>query len=77
MSEPIELKIEVAGQGFARAEFSDRYEIPCSIQDRQLDSGDCMWLGVAPYSRMLLTQDMAAALLPLMQRFVETGSIAE
>lgn len=68
-------------RGFARMDFEDRYGKPCSIQDSSLATERCIWLGVntagGKLSRMHLTQAMVAALLPLLERFVATGSIAE
>lgn len=78
------LKIEPTQRGFAYAEFTDRYGVKCSIQDSSLATESAIWLGVhfagVGYrdvsSRMHLTQDMVAELLPLLKRFVRTGSIA-
>lgn len=73
-------------RGFERAEFQDRYDIKCSIQDSSLATEAAIWLGpeerfgdnehkVHDPQRMHLTQDMAAELILVLQRFVETGSI--
>lgn len=78
------MHIEFTQRGFARAEFTDRYGAACSIQDSSLATEDCIWLGCdegrhvdgACLARMHLTPEMAAALIPILQRFVETGSIA-
>jgi len=75
------MNIRYTQRGFALAEFTDRYNAACSIQNSSLASEPCIWLGVHEVAgepaRMHLTQEMVAALLPLLQRFVETGSIAE
>lgn len=64
-------------RGFAYGEFVDVYGAECSIQDSSLAETACIWLGVndGDEARMHLTQAMVSALLPHLQRFVETGSI--
>lgn len=67
-------------RGFAVATFYDRYDVECSIQKSSLATEDAIWLGVdggdRP-SRMHLTQDMVADLIPLLQRFVDTGELTQ
>lgn len=72
-------------RGFQRGEFLDRYGSKCSIQKSSLATEDCLWLGCdeivhaagsEPHNgRIHLTQEMAAELIPLLQRFVETGEL--
>ena len=72
-------------RGFAHGEFLDRYGRPCSIQKSSLAFEDCIWLGCDHETfdkggtpcgaRMHLTRDMAAALVPMLQHFVETGEL--
>lgn len=70
-------------RGFTRAEFMDRYGRTCSIQKSSLATEDAIWLGCDEgrhvggqcLARMHLTQEMVAALLPLLHRFVETGEL--
>jgi len=71
------LELVETGRGFARAEFADRYNRACSIQESSLATENCLWLGCdeGESIRMHLTQAMAADLLPLLQRFVETGKL--
>lgn len=77
------MQIEFTQRGFARADFTDRYGAACSIQDSSIATEDCIWLGCDEgthvdgqcCARMHLTQELAAELIPLLQRFVETGSI--
>lgn len=80
------MKIEFNERGFAYAEFEDRYKQKCSIQKSSLAFEDCIWLGVdvgipvelggtGELGRMHLTQEMAAELIPILQRFVETGEL--
>lgn len=78
----MELEIKRTGRGFARADFMDRYGSECSIQDSSLANEAAVWLGVQKdfegnaSTRMHLTQDMVAALLPALRRFVQNGSVA-
>lgn len=71
-------------RGFARADFIDLYGSECSIQESSRATGAALWLGVdrdfderesSTGHRMHLSQEMAAALIPLLARFVETGSL--
>lgn len=72
------LTIRTTELGFAIGEFKDHYGEPCSLQKSSLAFEDCIWLGVhKPGSdRMHLTQEQVADLLPLLQRFVETGELS-
>lgn len=76
----------MTNRGFAGGKFKDRYDRDCSIQESSLATEACIWLGmdhevVHPKTgercgaRMHLTQEMAADLIPLLQRFVETGHL--
>jgi hypothetical protein len=69
------MNIEKTEHGFDIIEFLDRYNNRCSLQKSSLATEDCIWLGVNE-SRMHLTQDQVKALLPYLQRFVDTGEIA-
>ena len=71
-------------RGFERIEFEDRYRARCSLQKSSLAEEDAIWLGVdlgvdgegkVRGGRMHLTQEMAADLLPFLQRFVEEGRL--
>lgn len=80
------MELHPTGRGFAKAEFMDRYGKPCSIQESSLATEACIWLGCehetvdadgSPIgARMHLTQAMAAELIPLLQRFVDTGELS-
>lgn len=61
-------------RGFVRGEFTDHYGLACSLQKSSLATRDCIWLGVDDH-RMHLTQEHVAALLPMLQHFVETGEL--
>lgn len=62
--------------GFKRVSFTDEYGIDCSLQEGSKAGKACIWLGVenAP-DRMHLTQEHVRALLPYLNRFVETGKL--
>jgi hypothetical protein len=86
-------------RGFDLIEFTDRYDVACSIQKSSLAFEDAIWLGCseakprqlipgkgwqdiempADYcanTRMHLTQEQVAWLLPILQNFVLTGELA-
>lgn len=79
------IRFERTDRGFGLGRFQDRYGQACSIQESSLATEACLWLGCdeilrAPGSepvngRIHLTQAMAAELIPLLQRFVETGDL--
>lgn len=79
------MDITLTQRGFARAEFLDANGDTCSIQDSSVATDALLWLGCDHgmhvdgqcLARMHLTREMVAALLPLLHRFVETGSIVE
>lgn len=81
------MKLEPANdRGFLKGQFVDRYGAKCSIQKSSLATEDCIWLGCDHETfdshcrpcgaRMHLTQDMVADLIPVLQRFVETGELS-
>jgi hypothetical protein len=62
--------------------FTDLYGSKCTIQNSSLATEEAVWLGVSDHfrlgevnARMHLSLEMAAELLVVLQRFVETGSI--
>lgn len=76
------MKYRKTDRGFPIFEFEDRYKSQCSVQDSSLAFESCLWLGVdkafngeETSTRMHLTQDMVKELLPILERFVKTGSI--
>jgi len=71
-----ELDIRKTDRGFAIVEFTDRYGNPCSLQGSSLATEDAIWLGDNE-ARMHLTQETVAALLPLLEGFVNTGEIQQ
>ncbi len=77
----IALKPVPSVSGLPRADFRDAYEDACSIQDAEAGDPPRIMLGANDVNgvpaRMHLTQDMVRELLPLLHRFVETGSIAD
>lgn len=79
------IELRPTERGFMLGEFTDRYGERCSIQKSSLATEDCIWLGCnhenktpdgTPIgARMHLTRAMAADLLPLLTKFVETGEL--
>ncbi|MBQ1480656.1 MAG: hypothetical protein IIZ30_11520 [Sphingomonas sp.] len=78
ISDSTKLEVTRTSRGFAVARGVDRYAAPYSIQDSSLAEEAAIWLGsdADTGGRAHLTQDMAAGLIPLLQAFVATGSIA-
>lgn len=60
--------------GFLRGSFTDQSDMSCRIQESPLETEPGLLLGRAGES-MHLTQAMVAELIPLLQRFVETGGL--
>jgi len=83
----MKFKIQKTARGFPYAKFVDRYGQQCSIQISSLADDRCIWLGSDEEqkrhpvtgelltTRMHLNQDDVRALLPLLERFVETGEL--
>ena len=98
------MKRNDTARGFARYEFTDRYDHRCSLQKSSLATEDAIWFGmddpdlqeigwhpehslrartyalpkgVEGFSRMHLTRDQVADLLPALQHFVEFGELPE
>ena len=79
------VKIVFTQRGFLRGDFRDYNGDPCSIQESSVATEPLLWLGQnsgthrgeESLARTHLTQGMAAALVPLLQRFVETGRLDE
>lgn len=72
------MEVKKTERGFAVARAHDRYNEPFSVQDSSLADEDCIWLGSDSLEggRAHLTCEMVEQLIPLLQRFVTTGSIA-
>lgn len=78
-------------RGFSLGEFKDDYGQICSIQLSSAASKRCIWLGVVNtgpnlegptgkrnedvYARMHLTREDVKKLLPLLQKFADTGDL--
>jgi hypothetical protein len=73
-SEPFTITLEPTQRGFMRGDFIDLYGDACSIQESSLAGPAAIWLG-NNVDRAHLSQAMAAALIPLLQEFVETGYV--
>jgi hypothetical protein len=81
------MKITIAAteRGFMAGDFEDLNGDKCSIQESSLATDDALWLGCNKgthtkegecFARMHLNRETAAALIPLLQTFVETGYLA-
>lgn len=82
---PFSIEFGRTNRGFDYAEFDDLYGAGCSIQKSSLAFTEAIWFGlrecpddvdghpIAP--RMHLSQEQVAVLLPILQRFVETGEL--
>lgn len=85
MSDKFKIEINPTERGFLRADFEDHNGQACSIQESSLATEDCIWLGQNEgthhhghcLARMHLTREMARALVPLLMRFVNRGTLAE
>ncbi len=85
-SKVIAMKIVMrkTARGFDLGEFRDSNDEKCSIQKSSIATDDLIWLGLdeglhhegACLARMHLDQERAAALIPLLQRFIETGELS-
>ena len=61
-------------RGFSCFQWKDIYGMACRLQKSSLADLDAIWLGGD--GAMHLDQEQVAKLLPILQRFVETGSLA-
>lgn len=69
------INLNKTSRGFYVAEFKDRTQEMCSIQESSIATEACIWLGYSSGPRMHLTIDNVEELLPLLNRFVDTGSL--
>jgi hypothetical protein len=93
------MTITYTARGFSKIDFTDHYDVACSLQKSSLATEDAIWLGCnhanprklipgngwhpvempAEYvadTRMHLTREQVARLLPILQHFVATGEVA-
>lgn len=70
------MKIEKTARGFPIAKAADIYGDEWSVQDSSLADAEAVWLG-GLVGRAHLTREAVAGLIPVLQRFVDTGSIRE
>lgn len=76
-------RFEVANRGFHGYRFRDLYDEECSIQQSSLATDEAIWLGLQRgthvygecLARMHLNRDQVRALLPMLQRFADTGEL--
>jgi hypothetical protein len=82
------MKKEITQRGFGIIKFQDKYGESCSIQKSSLATDDCIWFGCdrngifkdgdrtyESSMRMHLNREKVKELLPILQKFVETGEI--
>lgn len=76
------MKIKKTDHGFEFVEFDDANGEQCSLQQSSATMGgpagtDFIWLGIdEPFLRMHLCRDHVMQLIPLLQRWVVTGSFS-
>lgn len=85
---PKTISVKANERGFMSGDFQDLNGILCSIQKSSLATDNAIWLGVHPTpsehekrgygpTRMHLNRQHVAALLPLLQHFVDTGELPQ
>src|SRR5262249_48319446 len=78
-----DIRITTISSGRRRGEFRDVSGLLCSVEESHHLKVPAIWLGCDqmiggdPSRRMLLTQEMVAALLPHLQGFVAVGHLEE
>lgn len=70
------MKFTKTERGFVRIDFRDLYNETCSIQESSLAEQAAIWLG-CDKDRMHLSQDLAIQLIPLLQKFVDDGTLPQ
>jgi len=83
--QPAAITLSPTDRGFVCGEFSDLYDVACSIQESSLATDNAVWLGRDKgihiqttgdcFARMHLNQGQVAALIPVLQYFVEHGKL--
>jgi len=76
------IHLKITGRGALMGEFQDRHGRECSIQEASSPSEPAIWLGVdsdepGKSYRMLLTQELAQDLLPVLRYFARTGFLGQ
>lgn len=69
------MRLRTTSRGFDVYEFLDRYDNECSLQKSSIATEDCIWLGTDKGGRMHLTPAQVKEIIPILQKFVETGEI--
>lgn len=70
-------------KGLLRGEFLDRIGAICSLQESSIVEDSCLWLGVevdfdgreVRNGRVLLSQEQALQLIPVLRHFARTGRV--
>ena len=80
----MKLEFYPTARGFLRADFTDLYDVECSIQESSLATDNAIWLGrigwyeEPPWKRwywMHLNREQVAMLIPVLEYFVENGHL--
>jgi len=69
------MKVKKTERGFSIAKFKDQKKQECCIQKSSTAGLDCIWLGMVGTDRMHLSQKQVKKLIPLLQKFVDTGDL--
>jgi hypothetical protein len=69
------IKLDRWAGGLAFGEFADAKDRPCSIQESSRLDIPTIAIGLNESNRMELTQEHVKRLLPLLQKFAETGEL--
>lgn len=70
----MDIKKSLTEKGCKLMQFKDLYGKECSIQESSLATEYAIWVGVTE-ERMHLTQEQVKELLPILQKFADTGEI--
>ncbi|MBY6918144.1 hypothetical protein FDB50_15550 [Clostridium botulinum] len=62
-------------RGFKLISFKDLYGKKCNIQESSLATEEAIWFGVEEVSRMHLSREQVKEILPILQKYVDTGEI--
>jgi hypothetical protein len=76
------IELKLTSEGLLRGEFNDTFSARCVIRETEMTLPPTIILGrIGPsdYSptSIFIHQDLARALIPLLQRFVETGALGD
>lgn len=74
----VKIELYTTERGFTVYSFTDLHEWRCILQEGGLADKPHIWLGISRADqRLRLSQDLVRALLPILQRFADTGELGE